>query len=62
MLLVGEGLRTWQEASSAQRVPIDVHEISEASSPLCGPSCKFEEVFRFGMGEALLVRPDGLIA
>lgn len=62
LLLVGEGLPTWQEASSAQSIQIDVHEISETSSPLCDPSGRFREVYRLGTGEALLIRPDGVIA
>lgn len=62
VLLVGEDLPTWQDATSAHSVQIDVYEISETSSPLCDPSGRFREVYQLGKGEALLVRPDGLIA
>ncbi|KAJ5547314.1 hypothetical protein N7494_004899 [Penicillium frequentans] len=62
VLLIGGELASWREATSSQSVQVDVYEISENSSPVSDLSGRFTAIFRLGVGEGLLVRPDGLVA
>jgi hypothetical protein len=62
VLLVGGEFSSWQDASLAQHVQIDVYEISENASQFVDPKGEFKAVYQLGIGEAILVRPDGLVA
>ncbi|CEL02180.1 hypothetical protein ASPCAL03352 [Aspergillus calidoustus] len=62
VLLTGDPSSPWLSAAAAQPVPVAAYAISEHSYPLCDPAARLRSVCKFGSGEAILVRPDGLIA
>lgn len=61
VLLIGGEWPSWQRASVAQSVQIDVYVISEGSSLLTW-AANLQAIYQLGVGEALLIRPDGVIA
>lgn len=62
VLFVTGSHASWCAAVSAQRLPLDVYEISESSSPIYDPTGRFNEVYKLDADEGILIRPDGLIA
>lgn len=62
VLLVGGELPSWERATVAQSVQIDVFEIGEDSSQFVDLGGDFKTIYQLGIDEALLVRPDGVIA
>lgn len=62
VLLVGGDLPSWERAAVAQSVQIDVYEISENSTRFVDLGGDFKTIYQLGIDEALLVRPDGIIA
>ncbi|CEJ60604.1 hypothetical protein PMG11_09173 [Penicillium brasilianum] len=62
VLLVGGEFHSWERAAVAQSVQIDVHEISGDSSRFVDLSGGFKAIYQLGIDEALLIRPDGIVA
>lgn len=62
LLITTDESSGWMDAAQSQSIPMDVHVITEQSSPIRDHSSRIKELYRMENGEAVLVRPDGHIA
>ncbi|KAI4719308.1 hypothetical protein E4T48_04412 [Aureobasidium sp. EXF-10727] len=62
VLLTVDVKSPWMEAAGSQRIPVDAYAINASSNPYRESERSAKEVWKLQEDEALLVRPDGIIA
>ncbi|CAD0084041.1 unnamed protein product [Aureobasidium vineae] len=62
VLFTVEARSPWMEAAGKQRVQVDAYAINASSGPYHESERSAKEVWKLQEDEALLVRPDGIIA
>ncbi|PYH67654.1 uncharacterized protein BO88DRAFT_426878 [Aspergillus vadensis CBS 113365] len=62
VLLTADSSSPWLPAAAAQAVTVDAFELSQTSNLIADPDGCFKRLCSMDDGEAILVRPDGLIA
>ncbi|GKZ36600.1 hypothetical protein AbraIFM66950_007753 [Aspergillus brasiliensis] len=62
VLLTADPFSPWLPAAAAQAVTVDAFELSQSSDAIADPGGQFKKLCSMDHGEAILVRPDGLIA
>ncbi|KAL4744646.1 FAD binding domain-containing protein [Aspergillus terricola var. indicus] len=62
VLLTGDSPSPWLSAVATQVIPVDAYKISRNSGPISDPDGESMRTCKLEDGEAILVRPDGLIA
>lgn len=62
VLLTADDNSAWVSAAKAAKVPIDAFVINSSSMPFRDREGAFASRTRLDVGQALLVRPDGIIA
>lgn len=62
ILIAVENSSPWIEAAGSLALPIDGYVLSDDSIPFRDPHGKVKDVCKFGEGEVILIRPDGVIA
>ena len=62
VLLTADSSSPWLPAAAAQAVTVDAFELSQRSNRIADTDGRFKELCSMDDGEAILIRPDGLIA
>lgn len=62
VLLTADSSSPWLPAAAAQAVTVDAFELSQTSTLIADPDGRFKRLCSMDDGEAILVRPDGLIS